>query len=46
MAPIVISEWTLRSDAGRLLVPEGGNAELVRLTLTERDAGAAHEVPS
>ena len=34
-APTVISEWTLRSDTGRLLVPKGGNAELVRQTLTE-----------
>ena len=35
-APIVNGEWTLRGDAGRLLVPEGGNAELVRPALTER----------
>ncbi|HVS54595.1 MAG TPA: hypothetical protein VHD62_19725 [Opitutaceae bacterium] len=34
-APTVISEWTMRSDAGRLLVPQGGNAELVRPALTE-----------
>jgi hypothetical protein len=35
-APIVISEWTLRSDVGRQLVPQGGNAEWVRPALTER----------
>jgi len=36
IAPTVISEWTVRGDAGRLLVPRGGNAELVRPALTER----------
>jgi hypothetical protein len=35
MAPTVVTEWTLRADAGRLLVPRGGNAELVRPALTE-----------
>jgi hypothetical protein len=35
-APIAIGEWTVRSDAGRLLVPRGGNAELARPNLTER----------
>lgn len=34
-APTVISEWVVRSDAGRLLVPRGGSAELTRPTLTE-----------
>lgn len=34
-APTVISEWRLRGDSGRLLVPSGGNAELVRPPLTE-----------
>ncbi|MEO6003764.1 MAG: hypothetical protein ABIZ04_09815 [Opitutus sp.] len=33
--PVIIDEWTLRGDAERLLVPEGGNAELVRPALTE-----------
>ncbi len=36
VAPTVISEWTLRGDTGRMLVPQGGNAELVRPALTER----------
>jgi hypothetical protein len=36
MAPTVINEWTVRSDAGRLLVPTGGNAQWVKPTLTER----------
>jgi hypothetical protein len=35
MAPTVITEWTLRADSGRLLVPRGGNAELVGPALTE-----------
>lgn len=34
-APTVIGEWKLRADAGRLLVPRGGNAALVRSPLTE-----------
>ena len=34
-APTVINEWIVRSDSGRLLVPRGGNAELVRPALTE-----------
>jgi hypothetical protein len=33
--PVVIDEWTLRGDAERLLVPKGGNAELVQPALTE-----------
>ena len=33
--PTVISEWTLHADSGRLLVPKGGTAELVKPTLTE-----------
>ncbi len=33
--PVVISEWTLRGDPERLLVPRGGNAELVQPALTE-----------
>jgi len=35
VAPTVINEWTLHSDAGYLLVPEGGNAEVIRPSLTE-----------
>jgi hypothetical protein len=35
LAPTVISEWMMRGDAGRLLVPERGNAELVRPALRE-----------
>ncbi|MEO6568820.1 MAG: hypothetical protein ABIO94_08655, partial [Opitutaceae bacterium] len=35
MVPVIIEEWTLRSDSERLLVPKGGNAELVRPPLTE-----------
>ncbi len=35
-SPMVISEWTLRGDPERLLVPHGGNADLTRPTLTER----------
>lgn len=34
-ASTLINEWTLRSDAGRLLVPEGGSAEVVQPNLTE-----------
>ena len=34
-APTVINEWTLHSDSGYLLVPHGGNAEVVRPALTE-----------
>jgi hypothetical protein len=34
-APIIISEWLVRSDDGRQLVPEHGSAELVRPALTE-----------
>lgn len=33
--PVIIDEWTLRGDPGRLLVPRGGNAELARPPLTE-----------
>jgi hypothetical protein len=35
VVPVVIDEWTLHGDSGRLLVPQGGNAELVRPPLTE-----------
>lgn len=35
LVPVVIDEWTLRGDAERLLVPRGGNAELVYPGLTE-----------
>ena len=35
-APLVIGEWSLHSDAERLLVPQGGTAELSRSNLTER----------
>jgi hypothetical protein len=35
VAPTVISEWVVRSDTGRVLVPKAGNAELVRPVLTE-----------
>jgi hypothetical protein len=35
IAPTIISEWTVSGDAGQLLVPKGGTAELVRPTLTE-----------
>ena len=35
LGPVVINEWTLRGDPERLLVPRGGNAELIRPTLTE-----------
>ncbi|HEX2855447.1 MAG TPA: hypothetical protein VHO24_19585 [Opitutaceae bacterium] len=35
MVPVIIDEWTLRGDSERLLVPQGGNAELVRPPLTE-----------
>ena len=35
-APMVIGEWTLRADSGRLLVAETGNAEITRPNLTER----------
>jgi len=35
MAPTVVTEWTVRADSGHLLVPGGGNAELVRPALTE-----------
>jgi len=34
-APTVINEWTVRADSGRVLVPRGGNAELVSPALTE-----------
>jgi hypothetical protein len=34
-APTVISEWIVRSDTGRLLVPGDGRAALVRPALTE-----------
>ena len=33
--PVIIDEWTLRGDSERLLVPTGGNAELVEPALTE-----------
>jgi len=36
LAPSVINEWTLHGDEGRLLVPQGGNAELVKPVLTEQ----------
>jgi hypothetical protein len=35
-SPMIISEWTLRGDSERLLVPKGGNADLTKPTLTER----------
>ncbi len=35
LAPAVISQWTLSSDPDRLLVPEGGTAELRAPNLTE-----------
>jgi hypothetical protein len=35
VAPSVIDEWTLHADAGRVLVPRSGNAELTRPALTE-----------
>lgn len=35
LVPTVIGEWTLRGDPGRLLVPGGGNVELLRPALTE-----------
>ncbi len=35
LAPVVINEWTLRADPERLLVPAGGNAELLHPVLTE-----------
>lgn len=35
VAPTVINEWTLHSDGGYLLVPHGGNAEVVQPALTE-----------
>lgn len=34
-ATTVINEWTIRSDNGRLLVPQGGNAEIIHASLTE-----------
>lgn len=34
-ATTAISEWTLRADAGRLLLPQGGNAEPTQRVLTE-----------
>lgn len=33
--PVIVDEWTLRSDSERQLVPRGGNAELIRPALTE-----------
>ena len=35
LAPTVINEWTLHSDTGYLLVPQGGNAAVTRPALTE-----------
>lgn len=35
MVPVIVDEWTLHGDSERLLVPLGGNAELVRPNLTE-----------
>ncbi len=35
VAPTVINEWTLHSDAGYLLVPQGGSAEVIQPALTE-----------
>ena len=35
LSPTVINEWTLRSDEGFLLVPQGGNAAVIRPGLTE-----------
>lgn len=34
-APMVIGEWTLRAESGRLLVPAGGDAALAWPNLTE-----------
>lgn len=34
-APMVIGEWTLHADEGRLLVPQDGNVALTRSPLTE-----------
>ena len=34
--PLVIGEWTVKSDAERLLVPRGGTAEVTQPNLTER----------
>jgi Amino acid transporters len=34
-APTVLGEWTVRGDAGQLLVPKSGTAQLVRPALTE-----------
>lgn len=34
-ASTVINAWNVRSDVGRLLVPQSGNAELLRPALTE-----------
>lgn len=34
-APVVIGEWTVTGDEGRVLVPKGGNAELARPVLAE-----------
>jgi hypothetical protein len=34
-APVVLGEWTVKGDAGRQLVPMGGNADLVRAGLAE-----------
>jgi hypothetical protein len=33
--PLVISEWTVNGDKGRLLVPTGGNARAIAPVLTE-----------
>ena len=35
VAPTVINEWSLQSDTGFLLVPQGGNAAVIRPGLTE-----------
>jgi len=35
MAPMVIAQWTLESDPDRMLVPEGGTAELRESSRTE-----------
>lgn len=35
-APMIIGEWALHADSGRLLVAERGNAEMTKPNLTER----------
>ena len=35
-APMIIGEWALHADSGRLLVAKGGNVEMTKPNLTER----------